>query len=97
MQEIRFERSRTISGAELASVFARSGINRPTGDPQRMQQMADTANLLMTAWNGDCLVGVARSLTDFCAACYLASGGGQHLPEARHRCAIGARNPQRDW
>jgi N-acetylglutamate synthase-like GNAT family acetyltransferase len=72
MHEIRFERSRTISGAELASLFARSGINRPTGDPQRMQQMADTANLLMTAWDGDCLVGVARSLTDFCAACYLA-------------------------
>ena len=72
MQEIRFERSRAISGAELASVFARSGINRPSGDQQRMQQMADTANLLVTAWDGDVLVGVARSLTDFCAACYLA-------------------------
>ena len=72
MQEIRFERNRTITGAELASVFARSGIRRPTADQQRMQQMADTANLLVTAWDGDFLVGVARSLTDFCAACYLA-------------------------
>jgi len=25
----------------------------------------------MTAWNNDTLVGVARSLTDFCYCCYL--------------------------
>ena len=72
MQEIRFERDHALTGAELACVFARSGINRPTADQQRMQQMADTASLLVTAWDGDLLVGVARSLTDFCAACYLA-------------------------
>ena len=72
MQRIRFERDHALTGAELASVFARSGINRLTADQQRMQQMADTASLLVTAWDGDFLVGVARSLTDFCAACYLA-------------------------
>lgn len=72
MQKFRFERGYAMTGAELASVFARSGINRPTADQPRMQQMADTANLLVTAWDGDFLVGVARSLTDFCAACYLA-------------------------
>jgi predicted N-acetyltransferase YhbS len=33
--------------------------------------MYDNSNLFVTAWDGDLLVGVARSLTDFCYCCYL--------------------------
>lgn len=33
--------------------------------------MLNRSDVLVTAWNGDELVGVARSLTDFCFCCYL--------------------------
>ena len=33
--------------------------------------MVENNNLLVTAWDGDLLVGVCRSMTDFHFACYL--------------------------
>jgi GNAT superfamily N-acetyltransferase len=72
MPDILIDTARRLTAAELASIFARSGINRRTGDAALMKKMAESADLLVSAWDGDLLVGVARSLTDFCAACYLA-------------------------
>ena len=37
-----------------------------------MRQMVANANLVVTAWDGDILVGIARSVTDFCYTTYLA-------------------------
>jgi predicted N-acetyltransferase YhbS len=37
----------------------------------QMQAMLATANLVVTAWGGEMLVGFARSLTDFAYATYL--------------------------
>ena len=37
-----------------------------------MSDMLRHANLVVTAWLGDALVGIARSLTDFSYICYLA-------------------------
>lgn len=34
--------------------------------------MYDGSNLIITAWDGDKLVGVSRSITDWCWSCYLA-------------------------
>lgn len=56
---------------QVIDVYESSGINRPTKDAARIQQMYDQSNLIVTAWDGDLLVGVARSLTDFCYCCYL--------------------------
>ncbi len=72
MSTIRYETGSAISAQQLASIFTRSGINRRTENLELMQQMVDTADHLVTAWDGDQLVGVSRSLTDFCAMCYLA-------------------------
>lgn len=47
------------------------GERRPVDDRACMQQMLDEANLTITAWNGDQLVGISRSLTDWCYCCYL--------------------------
>ena len=33
--------------------------------------MYDNSNLVITAWNELELIGISRSLTDFCYACYL--------------------------
>jgi GNAT superfamily N-acetyltransferase len=47
------------------------GERRPVDDEDCMQQMLLNANLTITAWDGELLVGIARSLTDWCYCCYL--------------------------
>ncbi|MEO2003305.1 MAG: GNAT family N-acetyltransferase [Candidatus Poribacteria bacterium] len=47
------------------------GERRPVDDEARMRQMLENAGLMITAWDGDLLVGVARSVTDFVYATYL--------------------------
>lgn len=44
---------------------------RPVHDPARIAAMLAHANLICTAWDGETLVGVARSVTDFAFCCYL--------------------------
>lgn len=56
---------------EIINVYESSGINRPTSDKDRIEQMYKNSNLIVTAWDNDQLVGIARSLTDFCYCCYL--------------------------
>ncbi|MEO6908186.1 MAG: GNAT family N-acetyltransferase [Abditibacteriaceae bacterium] len=56
---------------ELIELFIRAGLNRPTSDVARIQRMYANANLVITAWEKNKLIGVARSLTDFCFCCYL--------------------------
>jgi predicted N-acetyltransferase YhbS len=47
------------------------GANRPIDDRDAMARMLQAANLVVSAWDGDALVGVARSLSDFCFCTYL--------------------------
>ena len=47
------------------------GERRPVDDRERMQRMLQNANLVVTAWDGALLVGIARSLSDFSYATYL--------------------------
>jgi GNAT superfamily N-acetyltransferase len=47
------------------------GPRRPVNDRARMATMLANANLVISAWHGDLLVGVSRSLTDFAYATYL--------------------------
>ncbi|MAF09829.1 GNAT family N-acetyltransferase [Candidatus Poribacteria bacterium] len=47
------------------------GERRPVDDEERMRGMLENANLVITAWDGDLLVGLARSITDFVYATYL--------------------------
>jgi len=48
------------------------GERRPIDDLERFPAMLRNANLIITAWDGDLLVGIARSLTDFAHSTYLA-------------------------
>ena len=70
---IRYEYDRTISEAEFIDVLKRStlGERRPIDDPVCIKAMLDHADLLCTAWDGEKLVGIARSVTDFEYCCYL--------------------------
>lgn len=47
------------------------GERRPVDDRERMRLMLANANLVVTAWDGNQLVGIARSVSDFSFATYL--------------------------
>jgi predicted N-acetyltransferase YhbS len=47
------------------------GERRPVDERDRMQQMLARANLVISAWDGDRMIGIARSLSDFCYCTYL--------------------------
>jgi len=47
------------------------GERRPIEDRERMGAMLKNANLVITAWDGGLLVGISRSLSDFCYVTYL--------------------------
>lgn len=68
---ITFKTDITPTTADIIEVYDSSGINRPTSDIARIEEMYINSNLIVTAWDNDQLVGVSRSLTDFCYSCYL--------------------------
>lgn len=47
------------------------GVRRPIENIVAIQAMLNHANLTVTAWQGDELVGISRSVTDFYFCCYL--------------------------
>ena len=46
------------------------GERRPVDDRACMEAMLRNANLVVSAWDGDLLVGVARSVSDFSYCTY---------------------------
>jgi ribosomal protein S18 acetylase RimI-like enzyme len=56
---------------DVISVLTGSGINRPVTDIARVKKMFENADLTISAWQDDRLIGLARSLTDWCYCCYL--------------------------
>ena len=69
---IRYETSEPISAEAFVDLLRRSTLaeRRPVDDALCIESMLKHANLVCTAWDGDKLVGVARSLTDFEFCCY---------------------------
>lgn len=63
-----------LSVPQAIDLYQRStlGERRPIDQPAVFEDMLRHADLLVTAWDGDRLVGVARSLTDFAYVAYLA-------------------------
>lgn len=67
------------------------GERRPIDDRDRMGAMLKNANLVVTAWDAELLVGIARSVSDFSYCTYLSDlavrkshqrlGIGRHLIE----------------
>ena len=58
---------------EVIEVYVAStlGERRPVDDRERMGGMLRKANLVITAWDGERLVGISRSVSDFHYATYL--------------------------
>lgn len=70
---ISYSTSRMLLADEFIDVLQRSTLagRRPVDDPECIAAMLAHADLTVTAWEGDRLVGVARSVTDFSYCCYL--------------------------
>jgi ribosomal protein S18 acetylase RimI-like enzyme len=97
MSEIHYHHDRKIDAGELIDVLRRSTLDRrrPVHDEARIQRMLDQADILITAWSSDLLVGVSRALSDFSYCCYLSDlavdtafqrqGIGKRLIEETHR------------
>lgn len=62
------------------------GERRPVEDRERMAAMLRNANLVVTAWEGDLLVGLARSVSDFAYCTYLSDLA---VRLSHQRCGIG--------
>lgn len=63
-----------ISAEQAIDLFKRStlGERRPVHRPDIFEGMLRNANLTITAWQGDRLVGISRTLSDFAYVAYLA-------------------------
>ncbi len=68
---LRYAINEQLTGEEVADLFDRSGIRRPTDDIERIDAMCKNADITVSAWDTTKLVGVARALTDYRYCCYL--------------------------
>ena len=79
-----------LSVEQAIDLYRRStlGERRPVDRPDIFEGMLEHANLTITAWDGDRLVGISRTLTDFTYVAYLADLA---VDVARQRGGIGRR------
>lgn len=77
-----------LSVPQAIDLYRRStlGERRPVDQPAVFEDMLRHADLMITAWDGDRLVGIARTLTDFAYVAYLADLA---VDEAYQRQGIG--------
>jgi GNAT superfamily N-acetyltransferase len=73
MNSIRYQYGNDLDLDQVIELYNAStlGERRPVDDRQVMSDMLRHANLVVTAWDGDLLVGIARTLTDFSYVGYL--------------------------
>lgn len=71
---IEYKRSADISVENAIDLYKKStlGERRPVDRPDIFEGMLKHANLVISAWDGERLIGLARSLTDFTYVAYLA-------------------------
>jgi GNAT superfamily N-acetyltransferase len=72
--DIIYRDAAIISPEEAIDLYRRStlGERRPIDRPDIFAAMLKNANLTITAWHDERLIGIARSLTDFSYVAYLA-------------------------
>jgi len=70
---IEYKINTPVSADQFIELLCEStlGERRPVNDRECMEGMVNNSNLMVTAWLGEKLIGIARSMTDFHYACYL--------------------------
>jgi predicted N-acetyltransferase YhbS len=71
---IQFRDDANITAEQAIDLYIRStlGERRPIHNKETFEAMLKNANLTITAWDENTLVGIARTLTDFAYVAYLA-------------------------
>jgi predicted N-acetyltransferase YhbS len=71
---ITYQNNAIITAEQAIDLYKRStlGERRPIDSPETFEAMLKHANLTITAWDKDKLVGISRTLTDFAYVAYLA-------------------------
>lgn len=71
---IHYRSDRKVDAATFRDILERSGLalRRPVNDIERLEKMLSAYNLILTAWCGEALVGIATCWTDFAYSGYLA-------------------------
>ena len=71
--DITYKVNQAISTDDFIGLLKASTLaeRRPVEDRACMEGMIKNSNLIVSAWDGDKLIGIARSMTDFHYACYL--------------------------
>jgi predicted N-acetyltransferase YhbS len=74
MSTITYHRGNDLPLDEVIDLYLSTslGVRRPMDDREIVADMLRHANLVITAWDHDLLVGLARSLTDYSYVAYLA-------------------------
>lgn len=71
---IQYRDNAKVTAEEAIDLYIRStlGERRPVDNKETFEAMLNNANLTITAWDQNKLIGISRSLTDFAYVAYLA-------------------------
>ncbi len=74
MSRIIYKVGNDLEVNQVIELYEKStlGERRPTESPEIFKDMIQNADLTITAWDGENLVGISRTLTDFSYVAYLA-------------------------
>ncbi len=70
---IEYKINEPITSEQFVGLLEKSGLaeRRPIRNSECMEGVVKNSNLVVSAWYGNELIGIARSVTDFHYACYL--------------------------
>jgi N-acetylglutamate synthase-like GNAT family acetyltransferase len=70
---IEYKINTPVSADQFIELLRQSslGERRPIDDRECIEGMVKNSNLIISCWDGEKLIGIARSMTDFHYACYL--------------------------
>lgn len=69
---ITYKDDQIPSSESIVELYRDAGLQRPLIDLERITKMYQHSDIVVTAWDKNDLIGIARSITDFCYSCYLA-------------------------
>lgn len=72
MNEIEYKINAPLETTQIIALYGNCGLPRPIDDEARIAEMFANSTLVISAWFGNELIGISRSLTDFVWCSYLA-------------------------
>ena len=87
---IKYKVNSPIATDQFIELLRRSTLSkrRPIDDYKCIEGMVKNSNLMISAWDREKLVGIARSMTDFHYACYLSDLA---VDKEYQNCGIGRK------